>query len=184
MAKNYDSRETFVNVHGITVGRVQHLAFYARTSPTPPTDKRGKHPNLWAMQDDIKKQIHAHIKSFPTIESHYCQAHTAKGRKYLSSYLSVAAMHELYLQKYEPEEFAKLQQRETANPVVKYEYYLQYFNTHFNLSFGTPKTDVWSMWWTYCKDTGCQKCNREEPLSGREGNTFETGIAVLCRATY
>ena len=97
------------------------------------------------MQDDIKKQIHAHIKSFPTIESHYGQAHTAKGRKYLSSYLSVAAMHELYLQKYEPEEFAKLQQRETANPVVKYEYYLQYFNTHFNLSFGTPKTDVWSM---------------------------------------
>ena len=135
-------REAFVNLHGITVGRVQHLAFYARTSPTPPTDKRGKHPNPRAMQGDIKKQIHAHIKSFPAMESHYGRAHTAKGRKYLSSYLSVAAMHELYLQKYEPEEFAKLQQGETANPIVKYEYYLEYFNTHFNLSFGTPKTDT------------------------------------------
>ena len=31
-------------------------------------------------------------------------------------------MHELYLQKYEPEEFVKLQRGETANPVVKYEY--------------------------------------------------------------
>ena len=122
-------REVFVNIHGITVGRVQHLAFYARTSPTPPTDKRGKHSNPRAMQNDIKKQIHAHIKSFPTMESHYGRAHTAKGRKYLSSYLSVATMHELYLQKYEPEEFAKLQRGETANPVVKYEYYLEYFNT-------------------------------------------------------
>lgn len=59
------------------------------------------------------------------MESHYGRAHTAKRRKYLSSYLSVATMHELYLQKYEPEEFAKLQQGETANPVVKYEYYLE-----------------------------------------------------------
>ena len=61
------------------------------------------------MQDDIMKQIHAHIKSFPKMESHYGRAHTAKGRKYLSSCLSVATMHELYLQKYEPVEFAKLQ---------------------------------------------------------------------------
>ena len=102
-------REAFVNIHGITVGRVQHLAFFAKTSPMPPTDKRGKHPNTHAMQGNIKKQIHAHIKSFPTMESHYGRAHIAKGRKYLSSYLSVAAMHELYLQKYEPDEFAKLQ---------------------------------------------------------------------------
>ena len=59
------------------------------------------------------------------MESHYGQAHTAKGRKDLSLYLSVATMHELYLQKYEPEEFAKLQWGETANPVIKYEYYLE-----------------------------------------------------------
>ena len=36
-------------------------------------------------------------------------------------------MHELYLQKYEPEEFAKLQQGETANPVVKYDYWTTSF---------------------------------------------------------
>ena len=32
--------------------------------------------------------------------------------------------------------------RESAIPEVKYEYYREYFNTHFNLSFGVPKTDT------------------------------------------
>ena len=135
-------REAFINIHGITVGRVRHIDYFAKNSPTPPVDKRGKQPNPHAMKVDVKKQIHEHIKSFPTTESHYGRAHAAKGRKYLSSNLSVATMHELYLEKYEPEEYAKLQQGQKANPLEKYDYYCEYFNTHFNLSFGTPKTDI------------------------------------------
>ena len=51
-------------------------------------------------------------------------------------------MHELYLEKYEPEVHAKLKSGEAVQPLVKYEYYLEYFNTNFNLSFGLPKTDT------------------------------------------
>ena len=94
------------------------------------------------MGGNIKNQIHDHIKSFLTVESHYARGGTTKGRKYLSSYLSVAAMHELYLKQYEPEEYEKMQRSEAVNPKVKYEYYREYFNTHFNLTFGTPRTDT------------------------------------------
>ena len=78
-----------------------HLAHFAATSPTPPVDKRGKQPNLQAKGEDIKQQIHGNILSFPTTESHYGRAKGTKGRKFLSSSLSVAAIHELYLQKCE-----------------------------------------------------------------------------------
>ena len=135
-------RDAFVNIHGVTPGRVRHLAFYAKTSPTPPIDGRGGHPNPRAMVQRTKKQISDHIKSFPYIESHYARSTTTKGRKYLSPYLSVAAMHELYLKQYEPIEYEKLQRNEPINPLVKYDYYREYFNTNFNLTFGTPKTDT------------------------------------------
>ena len=51
-------------------------------------------------------------------------------------------MHKLYLKEYEPIEYKKLQQNEPIDPVVKYEYYREYFNTNFNLVFGRPKTDT------------------------------------------
>ena len=135
-------REAFIHIHGITTGRVQHLAFYAKTSPTPPPDKRGKHANSHATREEIKQQIHRHIKSFPTIESHYGKSNSSKGKKYLSSQLSVALMHELYLEMHEPQEYAKIKEDGSGNPQVKYDFYRKYFNSHFNLSFGAPKTDT------------------------------------------
>ena len=48
-------------------------------------------------------------------------------------------MHELYLQKYEAEEYAKKEDRKFH---VTYEYYREYFNTHFNLGFGVPSSDT------------------------------------------
>ena len=35
-----------------------------------------------------------------------------------------------------------MQRNEPSDPTVKYNYYREYFNTHFNLSFGTVKTDT------------------------------------------
>ena len=135
-------RQAFMRIHGITSGRVQHIAYYAQNSPTPPIDKRGKHANPRATTEEVKQQIHQHIMSFPTIESHYGREKSTKGRKFLSSHLSVAQMHELYLESYEPEIHAKLKRGESAQPLVKYEYYLEYFNTNFNFSFGLPKSDT------------------------------------------
>ena len=101
-----------------------------------------KQANPHVTKEEIKQQIHSHIKSFPTIEGHYGRGTSSKGKKYLSSCLSVAAMHELYLEMYEPEEYAKMQTDGSCNPQVKYDYYREYFNTHFNLSFGVPRTDT------------------------------------------
>ena len=95
-------RNAFISIHGITPGRVRHLAFYAKTSPTPPVDRRGKQPNPNIISSSVLKQIHDHIKSFTTVEGHYSRGDVTKGRKYLSQYLSVAAMHELYLKQHEP----------------------------------------------------------------------------------
>ena len=122
---------------------MQRLAFFARTSSTPPVDKRGKQPNPHATSEGIKKQIHQHIKSFPTAESRYSRSTAVKCKRYLSAQLSVACMHEMYLEMYEPDEFAKLKEGHDANPMVKYDF-SDYFNTHFNLSFGVPKTNTCS----------------------------------------
>lgn len=64
------------------------------------------------------------------------------GKKDLSSHLSVAKMHEMYLEEHEPEVYASIKAGEEANPKVKYEYRRNYFNTHFDFSFGLPKTDT------------------------------------------
>lgn len=134
--------DAFVSIHGVTPGRVRHLAFYAKTYPTPLVDGRGRHPNPRALSQSIKKQISDHIKSFPRLESHYARNTTTKGRKYLSPYLNVSTMHALYLQQYEPEEYKKLQRNESINPIVKYDYYRDFFNTNFNLAFESPRADT------------------------------------------
>ena len=48
----------------------------------------------------------------------------------------------MYLEMYEPQEYAKLKARDNANPEITYEFYRTYFNENFNLSFGVPKTDT------------------------------------------
>ena len=66
------------------------------------------------------------------MKSHYSRSHHNKRHKHLSPLLSVAYMHELYLQKYEA----------AGTNIVSYGYYLKYFNENFNLSFGYPKSDT------------------------------------------
>ena len=45
-------REAFINIHGITVGRVRHIAYLAKNSPTPPFDKHEKKPDAHVMRLD------------------------------------------------------------------------------------------------------------------------------------
>ena len=110
-------KTAFMNIHGITSGSVDRLTFFAKTSPTPPIDKRGKLPNPHSIPQHLKQQVLRHIKSFPTIESHYGRNRAAKGKKCLSANLSVSRMHDMYLEKFEPFEFDK---GKDANPVIKY----------------------------------------------------------------
>ena len=48
-------REAFISIHRITVGRVRHIAYFAKNSPTPPVDKHGKKPDPHVMKVDSGK---------------------------------------------------------------------------------------------------------------------------------
>jgi len=66
-------------------------------------DERGRHHNRpKKIPEEAKEKVREHIKSFPQRKSHYSQKDNRK-RKYLSENLSISRMHDLYLEKYEPQ---------------------------------------------------------------------------------
>lgn len=126
----------FAGLHGVTLSRVRRLATASLDMMCAPLDKWGKHTNRpRKLPDSVKRQIDAHVCSFPTMRSHYSRGKQSRRRKYLSPVLNVALMHELYLKKFEPA---------VDKPLVTYEAYLRYFNENFNISFGYPKSDTCS----------------------------------------
>jgi len=86
-------------------------------------------------------------------------------------------MYKLYLEKNEPEVFEMIQRGEiNIKPIVKYDYFSEYFKNNFNLTFGTPKTDT------------CQTCDRLKNLIDHETNLeikrqFEVEKEVHIRKT-
>lgn len=106
-----------------------------------PIDQRGSHDTRPRMiADDILNQIDSHIRSFPARESHYSRKDSEK--HYLSSDLSVSKMHELYLQ-HEPTVYDELKLGGNLPKIqVSYKFYLNRFNTKFNIAFGRPRTDT------------------------------------------
>ena len=64
-----------------------------------PADGRGKHANRPnAVSEDIRSAIRAHIRSFPTYESHYTRNQHPTLR-YLEQGLTVAQMFRLFVEK-------------------------------------------------------------------------------------
>ena len=53
-------------------------------------------------------------------------------------------MHRLYLEKHEPSIYSKMLNGHKVKPSVNYDFYLNIFNTQFNLSFGKPRSDTCS----------------------------------------
>lgn len=135
-------------IHGITKGRLNRIVNHLKQNVTPPVDRRGKHllrPNKISLETETK--IREHILSFPRYKSHYSRKDNLH-RYYLSPLLNTTKMHELYLQKYEPEQYHLLKANQTINPEVKYEFFRKFFVENFNMSFGKPKSDT------------CQKCDK------------------------
>lgn len=58
-------------------------------------DKRGRHSSFSKTPDCIIEQIKAHIRKYPSYESHYSRERTKK--KYLGSHLNISKMYALYL---------------------------------------------------------------------------------------
>lgn len=78
-----------------------------------------------------------HIKSFPTVDSHYCRSSSI--RQYLQPGLSVSKMYSLYVEK--------------RKDPVKENIYRKIFCDRFNLGFHRPKKDVYN----FCSEFKAQK---------------------------
>ncbi|CAH1993123.1 unnamed protein product [Acanthoscelides obtectus] len=155
-------KKAFCSLHGVSKNRVSQIAKNLTLgSIMSPSDKRGKHSNRPnKISEEIIAQIEEHIRSFPRRKSHYSREDNQK-RYFLSPELNIATMHRLYLQKYEPEKYALLDDGKILKdikPVVTYDFYHRQFNLNHNLSFGHPRSDT------------CQKCDRLHNTISAEAN--------------
>ena len=95
-------------------------------------DLRGKHstrPHKYPTA--IKSLIIAHIKRFPTVESHYRREDTL--RNYLPEGLNVAKMRRMLIE--------EIHKAGIKNIDVSRHYYRDIFNQNFNYGFHKPKED-------------------------------------------
>lgn len=122
-------KQAFLNMYSISNFRVQRLNLLLVNGESP-KDMRGKHNNRpTSITEDLRVKIKRHIESFPYKTSHYA----TKNIHYLDSKLNVKTMFELFIKKY-PE----------LDKIIKYEFYLKYFNENYSLRFGRPQVDVCS----------------------------------------
>ena len=119
---------------------IQHLMEKARHSSTPISDLRGHHKPGNTLPEETVEYVRKHIESFPKMESHYCRSSTK--REYLAKNLSVAKMHDLYVEKVKGE----------GKKPVAIHIYRKIFNTEYNLGFHRPKKDQ------------CTKCIKHKTL--------------------
>lgn len=137
-----------------------------------PRDNRGRHSNRPnKINEGIVAQIDEHIRSFPRRKSHYGREDNQK-RYFLSSELNIAKMYRLYLEKFEPEQYALLEDCKEMKPIVTYDFYCRQFNLNHNVSFGNPRTDT------------CQKCDRLNNLIAAEEIPENKGLLVTERQVH
>jgi hypothetical protein len=147
-------QKAFCDIHGFGPKRLQVLR--RKLGPgqgyEPEPDKRGKHSNHRAVNEDAKKLVREHIESYPTRHSHYSRKDN-KDRVYLSSDLSIARLHREFLQKHDPE-YIKLEEdnrkrilahepvQKLRKPLITEHMYHDIFVTEYNIHFGYPRTDT------------------------------------------
>lgn len=115
------------------------LGMYSKTS-----DPRGRHVPKNKTSLEQLQEVHEHIKSFPTMESHYVRK--CIKRKYLDSSLSVYKMYKLYEEEC---------QKNGSSPVSEATY-RKIFSSDYNLGFFVPKKDQ------------CLICTKYNRLKGEE----------------
>uniref|UniRef100_A0A8D8SDE5 Uncharacterized protein n=1 Tax=Cacopsylla melanoneura TaxID=428564 RepID=A0A8D8SDE5_9HEMI len=125
---------TLAHVFSLSDGRIRTMQGKIKSKEGTQKDGRGKHTNRpRAIDNDVRDLVREHIRSFPTIESHYGRTNTAKCS--LASDLSLKKMFRLF-------------QRDRESRNVTYSLYRKIFNSDFKLRFGVPRSDT------------CKKCDR------------------------
>lgn len=160
-------KNSFLALHGIKESRLKKKVL-AMSLDQSFGDGRGKHENHRKISEEIKELIRNHIKSFPARESHYSRRKN-KRKVYLSSDLNVSKMVRLFREKYPDVE-------------IKDWLYHDIFNYEFNISFGSPRTDICDTCESFQKKikeaeaTGneeeIKKVKSQHELHVRKGDTF------------
>lgn len=149
-------KKAFCSLYGISKKRVELIVKNLQDNNPAPSDMRGKHANRPNMiPEHIIHQIDSHIQSFPKRTSHYSRTKN-ENKYYLNPELNMNKMHKLYLQKYEPDIYAAIQDDQQGKPQVTYDYFCRHFITKYNYSFGKPRSDT------------CQTCDRLDNLISAE----------------
>jgi len=132
-------KTAFCALFGVGKSVIDTLVKNLKSNILSPKECRGKHQNRPnRITEDILFKINTHINSFPKCESHYSR-NDNMNVKYLSPNLNISKLYKLYLKEYEPEYFESMQKGEKIKPIVKQDYFYDYYRNNFNLSFGTPK---------------------------------------------
>ncbi|XP_063876931.1 uncharacterized protein LOC135109482 [Scylla paramamosain] len=145
----------FRNVLGVTSRRVYNAVDRVNPTGTPRADRRGKHVPKHAMPLSRKNLVECHIKSFPTVSSHYTRAKSPLMR-YLDTEMTMKKMYFLYKE-------WLFDNHEDEEPVT-FSYYKKVVQG-FRLGFKPPSTDT------------CSKCDRYE-VSKKDANTEEEAQGI------
>lgn len=97
---------------------------------TPPKEGRGG-DRIKDKNSNKKKAIEMFVESLTCTESHYCRSKTVV-RKYLPCELNIRKLHKMYNESVDEQ----LKVREC--------FFRNYVNSHYNIGFGTPLTDMCS----------------------------------------
>ncbi|CAG9763718.1 unnamed protein product [Ceutorhynchus assimilis] len=136
-------RTAFCSLHGIHKSRVLRICHSRASGSLLEKDKRGKHQNRPnKVPDEVVATVKNHIESFPARESHYSRNKNKK--KFLPAELNVKKMYELYLEKYDFDQYSLLKNHQKIKPKVTYDFYYRFFTQNYNLSFGYPRSDTCS----------------------------------------
>lgn len=135
-------KNTFMGILGITRRRVDTVLNNFFKTSVPAKENRGGDRKS-RLYSERKMSVMNFINKFKAVESHYCRGQSE--RLYLDSNLSIKKMWKMY-------------QNEHPHLPVKESFFRGIFNTCYNLSFKTPRTDVCSACLQYqekiknCKD--------------------------------
>ena len=124
----------FRNILGISDKRVRVAVQAVTTTGATRPDQRGRHKPAHAMDNTRKELVVSHIKSFPTVSSHYTRAKSPHMR-YMETNMSIKKMYRLYRE--------WLYDLDVTHRPVKLDYYRRVFRG-FSIGFKPPSTDTCS----------------------------------------
>lgn len=119
--------KAFLSLHGISKNRVTRLQSSLLVTGMSPKSQQGRHHSRpRKLPDVVKKLVENHINSYQARKSHYSLRDNPQ-RRYLPEDLTVADMHNHFLEMYQIN--------------IPYKSYWSILNT-FNIHFGYPRSDT------------------------------------------